>query len=180
MNIKGFSIKVSKEEAEKIAKSRGGFLGFVFLPGKKVHEMRMHYVEYKLLTFELKYNPNFIEKYLMHKNEIKTQTITILANGSTGSAAWVDSMPEIVNLKNIDENSIQFSDKDEELLINKGRKLASRVVHRYIGRIPEVKLIKSESIFRPFWVAFYGEVKQNQKVYYVPISADGCGSHRSF
>ena len=43
-----------------------------------------------------------------------------------------------------------------------------------------MEVISIESIFRPYWVALYGNVRAGKKVRYIPIAADGCGTHRSF
>ncbi|MTK13313.1 MAG: hypothetical protein F8N39_14880 [Clostridiaceae bacterium] len=179
MNIKSFPIKIDEEEAEFKARAKGGALWRAIFNGKNLSEIRKHFVEFKLITFEVIHRPNFIEKLVFGKSEVKKQTITMLANGSTGSVSWVESMPDIVELKDIDENTIQLSDKDDEYLTRRGRKIAIKVIHRHVGGIPEIKVLKIESVFRPYWLAFYGDMVEGNKVRYMPIAADGCGSHRS-
>lgn len=179
MNIRSFPIKIDKDEAKNKAKAKGGVLWRTVFAGKDLSELKQHFVEFKLITFEAIHRPNLIERFIFRKSETRRQTITMLANGSTGSVSWVESMPDIVTLKNVDEDTVQLSDKDDEYLTRRGRKIAIKVIHRHVGGIPELKVLKIESVFRPYWVAFYGDMVEGNKVRYMPIAADGCGSHRS-
>lgn len=180
MDIKAFPVKVDKAEAEKIALAKGGLLWRTVFAGKELSEIRKHYIEFKLITFEAVHSPAFLQKVLFHKTETRRQNILMLANGSTGSVSWVESMPDIITVEAVDENIVQLSDKDDEYLSSRGRRVAMRVIHRFAGGIPELKVLKIESVFRPYWIAFYGDVVEGSKVRYLPIAADGCGSHRSF
>lgn len=105
----------------------------------------------------------------------------MLANRATGSVSWVDSMPEMLTLKDVDENEVQISDKDNDYLTRIGTKIALKVVHRHVGGIPENNLLKVENVYRAYWIAFYGDMIEGNKVKvrYMHIAADGCGSHRS-
>lgn len=179
MDIKSFSIKINKDEAEKIAQTKGGLLWRAVFSNNKLKEIRQHFIEFKLITFEAIHKPTPFDKLVSKKTEIKKQTITLLANGSTGSVSWVDSMPDIILLKNIDSNIVQLSDRDNEYLISRGRRLATKVMHRHIGGVPELEVLKIESVFRPYWIALYGDVIEGKKIRYKPIAADGCGSYRS-
>ena len=179
MDIRSFSIKIDKSEAEKIAHTKGGLLWRVVFSSNKLSEIRQHFIEFKLITFEAIHKPTTFEKLVSKKTEIKKQTITLLANGSTGSVSWVDSMPEIVLIKNIDSNIVQTSDRDNAYMISRGRRLATKVMHRHIGGVPELEVLKIESVFRPYWIAFYGDAIEGKKVRYKPIAADGCGSYRT-
>jgi hypothetical protein len=180
MNINSFPLITTKEEAMAIADRKGTFIGRMFLMGKRTKEIRLHYVENKLITYEITHYPILIEKLVFKKHETKTQKIAMIANGSTGGVAWAETLPEIVAVKDVDEDMVQLSDKQDDDLIRRGKKTAMRIIHRHIGSIPELKVLSVESIFRPFWVAFYGDVVQGAKVSYLPIVADGCGSHRTF
>jgi hypothetical protein len=179
MDIKSFQIKTDKSEAERIASGKGGLLWRTIFSGMNLTQIKRHFIEFKLLTYEVTYQPTFFERYFKHNTEIRKQTITLLANGSTGSVAWVDSMPDIVKIKNVDDLDIQLSDKKDDALTRRGKKIATQVIHRHIGGVPYLELIKMESVFRPYWIAFYGDVIEGKKVRYKPIAADGCGTFRS-
>ncbi|MDU4880075.1 MAG: hypothetical protein E6X57_06710, partial [Clostridioides difficile] len=70
-------------------------------------------------------------------------------------------------------NIVQYSDKDERRVKAKANKMAMRLTHRFMGGIPEIEIVKIESIFRPYWVVFFGKVELNRRVSYLPIEADG-------
>lgn len=180
MDIKSFPIITTKEEAEAVADKKGTFIGRMLLFGRKAKDIRLHYVEYKLITYEIIHAPGLIERAISGKREAKKQRITMIANGSTGGVSWAETLPEILAVKDVNEDIIQLSDKLEDDLIRRGKKIAMRVIHRHVGSIPELKVLSVESIFRPYWVAFYGDVVEGSRVRYLPIVADGCGSHRTF
>ncbi|WP_094605357.1 hypothetical protein SPSIL_002370 [Sporomusa silvacetica DSM 10669] len=179
MDIKAFSIKIDKEEATKLAESRGKWLRRLLCGGKTISEVRLHFVECKLITYEITHRPNFLEKFIFRKSQEKKQKITMLADGTNGSVAWVDSMPGMVMLDNVAESQVQYVEKDDEYIINKGRGIALKVVHRHAGGIPEIKMLSIDSVFRPYWIAFFDEVIEGKKVHYCPVAADGCGMHRT-
>ncbi|HEY3426377.1 MAG TPA: hypothetical protein VGL27_16390 [Negativicutes bacterium] len=180
MDITAFRIKTGKEEAAKLAQTQGGFLAKLLCAGKSLSEIRLHFIECKLITYEITYTPGWLEKIIFRKAAVKKQTITMLADGSNGSVSWVNSLPEVVTLQDVDESQVQYSIKNDNDVINKGMMLALKVVHRHVGGLPDIKMLKLEKVFRPYWVAFFGEVIIGNKVRYSPIAADGCGVHRTF
>ncbi|HVI41989.1 MAG TPA: hypothetical protein VM577_15160 [Anaerovoracaceae bacterium] len=179
MDIRSFPIKTGKDEAENIARGKGGLLWNTVFSGMNLTQIKRHFIEFKLITFEATYRPSLIARLFSRKTETKKQTITMLANGSTGSVSWVDSMPDIVTIKDVDDLDVQLSDREDDDLCKRGKKIATQVIHRHVGGVPELELIKIESVFRPYWIAFYGDVVEGNKVRYKPIAADGCGSFRS-
>lgn len=179
MDIKAFSIKIDKAEAAKLAESRGKWLRRVLFGSKSIVEVRLHFVECRLITYEITHKPNFLEKFIFRKSQENKQRITMLADGTNGSVAWVDSMPGMVMMQNVAESQIQYVDKDDAHIVSKGQVVALKVVHRHIGGIPEIKLLSIDSVFRPYWIAFFDEVVEGRKVRYCPVAADGCGIHRA-
>lgn len=174
MDIRTFPIRIEKEEAGQMAEARGRLLRKIFCRGKSLSEVRLHFIECKLITYEITHKPNILDKLFARKIKSSKQTITMLADGSNSSVAWVETMPDIVTVEGVQDEQIQYSDRDEKTLINRGRSVALKVVHRHVGGIPEIREIMVESVFRPYWVAFFGEVAEGKKVYYSPIAADGC------
>jgi hypothetical protein len=179
MDIRAFPVCLEKEEAEKIAESQGRWLRKIFCRGKSLSEIRLHFVECKLITYEITHKPTILEKLFSRKAGVSKQTITMLADGSNSSVAWVDTMPDVVTLENVHEDQVQYSEKDDKFLINRGRSAALKIVHRNIGGIPEIREIQVASIFRPYWITFFGEVAEGKKVYYSPIAADGYKIHKT-
>ena len=178
MNINALPIKVTKEEAIDIAKKgRGSFLSRLILMNKDIHEVRLHYIEFKLVTVEVKYDKSGFRK---SNKDNKINTIKILVNGSTGAGSLVQDIPKATIVKNINEDIIQYSDKDESRIRGKANKMAMRMSHRFMGGVPDIKIINIESLFRPYWIVFFGEVKENHRVSYLPVEADGFVINRGF
>lgn len=170
MEINALPVVVTKDEAKQIAlNGRGSFLAKMFTMNKKVYETRLHYIEFKLVTMEVVYSKSGFRK----SNNQNLSTLKILVNGSTGAGSVVQDIPKSKKVKNIDKNIIQYSDKDDKRVRAKANKMSMRIAHRFMGGMPETKIISIESIFRPYWVVFFGEVKENKRVRYLPIEADG-------
>lgn len=175
MDISVFKIKVGKEEAIKKAKGlRSVIMG---VSNKEISDVRLHYIEVKFVTCKLTHKPNFIEKYVFKDTKIRKQKILMMADGSTCETAVVDSKPEIVSVKNVDEKSIQYSSYSDDIIINSCKKVASRVVRRNLGNLAEVDFEKIESYYRPYWLILYGEEDRPKCI---PVCADDCGTYRSF
>lgn len=169
MEISSLPIKLTKEEAIDVGKKgRGSFLTRLLVKNKKVHEVRLHYIEFKLVTLEVRY-----DKFGFRKKCDKVHKLNILINGSTGSRSIVQDMPKTIKVKNLDENIVQYCDQDEQKIKSKANKMAMRITHRFMGGTPDTKIIKIESFFRPYWILFFGEVKENTRVSYLPVEADG-------
>ena len=178
MDINVFKIKVEKKDAIKMARGmRSIFMG---LSNKKVSNVRLHYIEVKFVTCNLTYRPSIIEKYLFRDTKIKKQKILILADGTTCETAIVDSKPDIVSLKDVEENSIQVSSYSDERIISSCKKVASVIVRRNLGNLAEVDFEKIESCYRPYWLILYGEEKEGKNPKCIPVCADDCGSYRNF
>lgn len=104
----------------------------------------------------------------------------ILVNGTTGSVALVtDRMLQLEDV-DFDENTIfQNASFDEEEAIKRAKMLAHKITHRAMGGMHEAEIVQYMSIYRPFWVAFYGDYEAGSKVRYITIPADGGRSSRA-
>lgn len=171
MNIDALPIKVTEKEAIKLAKEgKGSFFSKIISSKMDAHEVRLHYIEFKWVTVEVKYNkPGFRKS----NNEDKIHKLNILVNGSTGTGIVAQDLPKVVKVKNINEDIIQYSSYEDARIKSKAIKMAMRISHRFMGGTPDINIINIESFFRPYWIVFFGEVKNNSKVRYLPIEADG-------
>ncbi len=171
MDIRALPIKITKDEAIDIAKSgKNSLLSKLILKNRYAHEVRLHYIEFKIVTLKIHKNKSiFIRK--RHSNDINE--LKILVNGSTGAGSIVQSLPISEIVRNVNCDIVQHSDKDERRVKAKANKMATRLTHRFMGGIPEIEIVKIESIFRPYWVVFFGKVELNTRVSYLPIEADG-------
>ncbi|WP_042273463.1 hypothetical protein [Faecalimicrobium dakarense] len=178
MKIDSYVKIMSEKEAKEIANKRGNTLGKILLKNNPINNMKVLYIENKIITLNMIHEPNIISKNIFKANR-KKQKITFIADGSTGSVAYYESGPGIENI-NADEDNIQFSIYEDNVLIEKSKKLARRIVRRKVGGDVSLEIESIKSVFRPFHVAFYGELEEGKKVRYLPIAADGCNSKRTF
>ena len=161
--INVLEIKISEEEAIDSAKLKCKSIFYrILLRAKKIEEVRLHYIEFKLVTVQI-YN----------KRQDKEDTIKILVNGSTGGGSIIQDIPKDLSNKEIDDDIVQYSDKDNARIRSKAMNMAMRISHKFMGGTPEIKIKNIESIFRPYWVVFFDKVQQNKRVIYIPIEADG-------
>ena len=174
MKIKCFPITLGENEAMKIARGRGNLLGRLLLGGKKI-TLRVMYLESRYLTYEMTYVDNLLAS-LFKKNEKPDQPdrqrIRVMVEGTTCSAAYA---PDDIHTmeKDVDENSIQFTYYDDLRLSDAGGIMARRMVRRQLGRNLTIKPVEMEKVFRPFYIAIYGDMVEGTKVRYLPIAADG-------
>ncbi len=182
MQLKSFSINISKQQAENIANSqKKSLISRLFLLNKNIEDTLLHYVEVKIVCLKITYAHNWFQKKLLKSKEpVKSHIMKIIISGSTGSAALVNNVPETTNLDLTDENIIQYSDKSNNDFANIAKKLALRIVHRNTGGIPSIEIIDMESIFRPYWVVCFDKISENKKIRYFPIEADGYKFHGKF
>ena len=68
----------------------------------------------------------------------------------------------------------------EEKLIDEAKRLARRMVKRQVGRDVLLDVLSVRSIYRPYYIAFYGDLVENTKVRYIAIPADGNVIERTF
>ena len=180
VTISSFPVTMSRDEAMAIANKKGGPLGRLMLRGKTVKSMHLHYVEYKVLIMEALHTPNLISKTFFNDKDKKKQLCRVIANGSTGGAAWAETIPEEVTEIEAPEEHVQVSSFSLDQLTARGHKLILRVLRRRVGGIPEVTLKESRSVYRPYYVALFGDPIEGSKIRYIPIAADGWGTKRAF
>ncbi len=178
--IRSFPIALSREDAMAQASKKGGPFGKLLLMGKEVRELRLHFVEYSILIFQALHSPNFVSRTFFGDRDKKAQLCRVIANGTTGGAAWAEEIPQEIEERTVPEDQVQGSQFSLDQLTGRGQKLVLRVLRRRIGGLPEVTLKEAISVYRPFYVALYGEAVEGTKIRYLPIAADGWGTHRTF
>jgi hypothetical protein len=180
VTLHAFPTDMSPDEAREVAEKKGNVFGRLLLRGRPVHEIRTFFVEYRILEYEAIHKPNIISRTFFADRENKRQLCRVIANGTTGGTAWAEELPEgLVEVTAAEEN-IQPCTMSEAKLEARGRKLVLRVLRRRIGGYPDIRLVGSRSIYRPYYVALYGEPVEGTKIHYLPIAADGWKTHRTF
>lgn len=179
MKISAFPIVCSKEDITRDGRVYGGLLGRLFLLNRKPTSIRLFYIEFKVITLGIEHPPSLIDRWVFGKKTPRFQTMPVIADGTCGATAWADSLPPIVEVE-ADPQSIQRSDFSDEELVRRAKKTALRILRRHVGGFPMIEFSSIESVFRPYWIVFYGKLEENRKVRYIPVPADGCRSHRTF
>ncbi|SKC76497.1 hypothetical protein [Maledivibacter halophilus] len=180
MVIKSFSKKMDVNEAQKLAKKKGNFIGKILLKNHDEINMKELYIENKIITFSITFTPfAFIRRIFKNYKEKKMQ-IKVIANGSTGGVAYYDENEINIETTEVKKDDLQLSDHDIEKLITKGNILIRRILRRRIGGNLKMEVVDVQSVFRPYHVAFFGELIEGRKVRYMPIPADGCKVKKTF
>ena len=175
-----FPILRSEEDVLPEARRKGGPLGRLLLRGQALAELRLHFVEYRILIFSVLHRPNGISRHLFGEREDKRQLCRVLVNGSTGGALWAEEIPQPLVPYEAREEQIQHSSFPRERMEEKGSRLVLRVLRRRVGGYPTVNLEEDAPVYRPFYVALFGDPQEGHRVRYLPFAADGCSSHRTF
>lgn len=180
VKIQAFPILLSEPEAYALAEKRGNFLGRLLI--KKDHiNLRLMYLESREIIFRMTYEPAPLPRLLGKKAEPKqTQRIRMLVEGTRGIPAYLGEEPQLEEVEIQDLNMVQNSELPDEKLIQEARYLARRMVRRQAGRTVTLEVEKMRSVYRPYYVAFYGELVEGTKVRYLPIAADKNEITRTF
>ncbi len=56
----------------------------------------------------------------------------------------------------------------------------ARMVRRHVGRNLSIKPVEERKVYRPFYIAIYGDMVEGTKARYMPIAADGNVVCRNF
>ena len=171
MKIECFPIKMKEEEALKIA--AGGKNPIIrLLFGKKKINLRVMYLESRYIIYEMTYHDNFLVKAINKKKTEDKQKIRVMVEATTCTAAYVED--EIVTEeREVEENDIQHTYYEDKRLRDCGAIMARRMVRRHAGRNLSIRPVEERKVYRPFYIAIYGEMIEGTKARYMPIAADG-------
>jgi len=171
MKIKCFPKTMSETQAMKIAERGGNILGRVLFGNKRI-QLKLMYLESRYIEYEMTFSTNVISNLFKKQNENKKQKIRAMVEGTRCTASYLPDGIKVV-LKDVREEDIQFSEFTDEQIIGKGKDMCRRMVRRQVGSYITMDVISMESVYRPYYIAFYGELVEGTKVRYLPIQADG-------
>lgn len=172
MKIKCFQKTMNEDQAMKIAMGGGNVLGKM-LYGNKPIQLRLMYLENRYIEYEMTYSTNAISNLLKkEKSNEKKQKIRVIVEGTRCTASYVQNEINVTQ-KDVKEEDIQFSEFTDEQIIGKGKDMCRRMVRRQVGSYITMDVISMESVYRPYYIAFFGELVEGTKVRYLPIPADG-------
>ena len=172
VKIKALPVKMSKEEALKIAAGHKNPVVKAMARGKKIN-LRIMYLENRYNIYEMTYHASPLAKLFKGESiEEQKQKIRIIVDTTTCSASYT-SDPLYFEEIEVDEDSLQASYYDDQRLEDTGAFLAKRMTRRRIGKQISIELLSSEVFYRPYYIAIYGEMIEGTKARYLPIAADG-------
>lgn len=179
MRIEVTPITMSEEEAMKVARGGGNLLGRAMY-GKKDITLKLWYLENREVIFNLDYQPAPLMRWL-GKTESKrpSQKIRMVVEGTRCTASYAGEPIKTREIEIEDSEAIQKTTYPDEEIIQTAKRLAVRMVRRQIGQVPHAELYQMRPIYRPYYIAFYGELKMGSRVRYLPIPADGNRVERS-
>ncbi len=180
MEIMALPKLMTVETAMEIAEKRGNFLGRLVLKEKKI-TLKLMYLESKEIIYNMTYQP----LPLMKKSRLSTggpqvQKIRIMVEGTRCTPAFLDEPLKTVRVRIDEEDQLQNTPFPDQKLIEEGKYLARRMVRRQSGRNVCMEAESVHSVYRPYYVAFYGDIVQGTRVQYLPIPADGNEIRRTF
>jgi hypothetical protein len=124
--------------------------------------------------------PSLFRKLLQSGGEKQLiKKLRVLVNGTTGGVALVTDLPPIEEKDFSEDDWVQNSAFIEEEAVRKAKMLAHKISHRTLGGMHTAEVVDYLPVYRPFWVAFYGEVKEGNRVRYITIPADGGKNSRA-
>jgi hypothetical protein len=179
LKIKSFPIKMGEDSALRLSQGRVNFFTSLWLGKNPKIVMKRVFIENRIITFAIT-SHSLLERFFKKESPPKSSRIRMIANGSTCGVAYYDgSGLDIVEI-DVDDGEVQFSDYPDDVLITRGNVLARKILRRRIGGNLSLNAIEAESVFRPYYVAFYGEPTEGSSVRYLPIAADSCVVRRTF
>lgn len=160
--------------AEAMQKARGGgnALGKAMYGGKDIN-LKLIYLENKEVILKLNYQPAPLMRWLGIKPKgPDSQLIRMIVEGTRCTASYSEQPLNTEEIE-VEEGAYQKTEFPMDKIIQTAKRPALRMVRRQIGRVATADVHSVRSVYRPYYVAFYGEMKMGEKVRYLPIPADG-------
>ncbi len=171
MKIHILPVKMSQEEALKYAGGYHNPAVKLIARGKKIN-LKLMFLEHRVYVMELTYLDTPFIKKLRRKPLPEKQKIRIFVDATTCSASYLED-PLSTQSVTVSEDAIQGSYYEDHRLENTAAALAKRIVRRRTGRNLHIETLSMEKIYRPYYIAIYGEMEMGTKARYYPIPADG-------
>jgi hypothetical protein len=160
------AISLSKEKAEEQAKRNW--------IARIISRRKFSKIELKLFPYYAVDMTVEIEKRkkILGQKEKEKINLGILVSATSGQSAVYYDLPELEKVKYSSEQICDATIEKEKVL-EKAKKEMEKFIMKRIKVRP--RLLKTETTFfyRSYWATYYGEVKEGNKIYYLPIQADG-------
>jgi len=120
MLVEALEVKMDKKQAMKIINNKIPLMSKVVQLNKRIKNIKLQYIEYKVITCEIIHKLNLKER-IFNKSNTKIVNITMLINTSTGYSFNINNIPNTVAI-NIEKNNLhngiyfyQATNKDQVL-----------------------------------------------------------------
>lgn len=174
MKINATPITMTTAEAMQKARQGGNIFGKA-LYGSGEITLKLIYLESREVILKLNYQPAPLIKWLGLSEKFKkpSQKIRMIVEGTRCTASYAEDPVKTEKVTIANEDSVQDTEFTDEQIFNAARRAAVRMVRRQIGRVAYAELDSMRSIYRPYYVAFYGKYEMGARIRYLPIEADG-------
>ncbi|MFR7990369.1 MAG: hypothetical protein ACLU5F_07210 [Anaerovoracaceae bacterium] len=177
--INTLKLKMNSEEAWKIAEKKGDWLWNLVFRNLPLTRLQLMYIEYEIISIKTVGRPALLSRIRGRSKPI-CKRMDILVNGTTGGVALIaDQNLQFERIEITDNINLQSAGFDQDEAIKRAKMLAHKITHRSMGGMHEAEIVNFKSVYRPFYVAFYGDMSEGNKVRYITIPADGGQSHRA-
>jgi hypothetical protein len=177
MKIETSVIKMTESEAKKKGESKSNFIGRL-LVRSKMSKLELVYFPFLLVEFNQECTQGIfhIEKQRKDERNNNIKTIIIICDGTTNSTALTDTLPDLSKTE-VDKVQIKERLFTEQDMVSAAHKLAFRMTRRFFGN-RDIVLHYTREIYRPYYIAWYGDITESNKARYLPIAADGFNINR--
>lgn len=175
--VKALATKKTMDEygAFQKARSGGNALGKA-LYGSGNITMREMYLQSFEVIFDAYYRPSLTQRmFSRSRGQLNgnSQKICMIVEGTRCSASYYEG-PLKLSPMELDKEDCQDSTFTEEQVIARAKRTAMRIMRRHGNRVVvSMELASIRPFYRPYYVAFYGELEMGKKVRYIAIEADG-------
>ena len=157
---------MTKEKAEEQAKKN--WIARL-VSRRKFSKIELKYFPYYAVNMEVEREK---KRGIFGTKEKEKINVGIIVSATSGHAAVYYDLPKLSELKP-SPNQLCDATIEKEKILAKAKKEMENFVIKRIKIRP--RLVKTDVTFfyRPYWATYYGEVKTGNKVYYLPLQADG-------
>ena len=154
-------------DSEAFVKARGGgnLIGKAMYGGGKI-TMKQLYLQSFEVVFDAYFKPGLVERFFTRKGQMggNSQKICMIVEGTRCTASYHEQ-PLPLYEADLDPDMCQDSTFDKEKIIAQAKRVAMRIMRRHSGHIiTSMEVASYRPFYRPYYVAFYGEMEMGKKV----------------
>lgn len=174
MKITATPKTMNDAEALRVARGGGNVIGKTMYGGREV-TLKLMYLESREVILNLHYQPAPLMRWLGKGTSSgpAVQKIRMIVEGTRCTASYAEDALKTCEIDVKDENAVQKTEYSDDKIIAAAKRPALRMIRRQIGKVAIAELSSMRSFYRPYYIAFYGEMKMGERVRYLPIAADG-------